>query len=126
MTDADRPGEPAGDELAALQQALRAFARERDWEQYHLPKNLVLALVGEVGELAELFQWRTPAESDPDALDEASRAQVRDELADVFLYLLRLSDVLGVDLVAAAADKLAANAERYPAGEVRGSAEKRP
>lgn len=119
---------PSGHENAtveALQGAIREFVRERDWEQFHLPKNLILALTGELGELAELFQWRTPEESDPTALEAETREAVCAELADVFIYLLRLSDVLDVDLVAAAWDKLALNAERYPVSEVRGSAEKR-
>ena len=116
---------PHHGELAELQAAVREFVAVRDWEQFHLPKNLLLALTGEVGELAELFQWRTPEESEPAALDEATVQRVREELADVLLYLIRLSDVLEVDLVEAAYDKLEANAQRYPASEVRGSAVKR-
>ena len=112
-------------DLETLREDLRAFASARDWEQFHLPKNLVLALVGEVGELAELFQWRTPAESDPSALDDETRAAVADELADVLLYLVRLADVLDVDLRAAARAKMDHNAHRYPVDEVRGSAAKR-
>lgn len=108
-----------------MQDAIRAFVRERDWEQFHLPKNLILALTGELGELAELFQWRPPEESDPTAFEAETREAVRAELADVFIYLLRLSDVLDVNLVEAARDKLALNAERYPISEVRGSTEKR-
>ena len=113
-------------DLEELTQELRAFASARDWEQYHLPKNLILALVGEVGELAELFQWRRPEESEPEALDGEVRGAVSDELADVLLYLVRLADVLDVDLAAAARDKLARNGERYPVTQVRGSAAKRP
>ena len=112
-------------DLEALRDELRAFASARDWEQYHLPKNLVLALVGEVGELAELFQWRTPDESRAQALGDDLRAAVSDELADVLLYLVRLADVLEVDLGDAALAKLASNAERYPADQVRGSSAKR-
>lgn len=112
-------------DLEALRDELRAFASARDWEQFHLPKNLVLALTGEVGELAELFQWRTPAESEPEALDEELRAAVSDELADVLLYLVRLADVLDVDLADAARAKMVSNARRYPAAQVRGSADKR-
>lgn len=124
MGDATSSGNDSGT-VEALQSAIREFARERDWEQFHLPKNLILALTGELGELAELFQWRTPEESDPTALEAETHAAVRAELADVFIYLLRLSDVLDVDLVEAARDKLALNAERYPVSEIRGSAEKR-
>jgi dCTP diphosphatase len=101
--------------IADLQAQLREFAAERDWEQFHSPKNLVMALVGEVGELTELFQWLTPEESVLVMDDAATAGMVRDELADVLAYLLRLSDVLGVDLEAALAAKIIKNAAKYPA-----------
>ena len=116
----------AGDRIEALTAALRQFADERDWAQFHTPKNLVMALVGEVGELIEHFQWLTPEESAAVMNDDTSAARIADELADVFIYLVRLSDVLGVDLLAAAGAKLEANARRYPADRVRGSADKAP
>lgn len=101
-------------------QALRQFADERDWQQFHSPKNLVMALSGEVGELTEIFQWMTEADSHAAASASNTARAVRDELADVALYLIRLADVLGVDLNAAITDKLAANAARYPVEAARG------
>jgi NTP pyrophosphatase (non-canonical NTP hydrolase) len=110
--------------IASLQQQFREFVAERDWEQFHSPKNLVMALVGETGELTEIFQWLTPAES-ADVMTDAVRAgQVRDELADVFAYLIRLADVLGVDLEQALTDKMIKNAAKYPVQTARSSAAK--
>jgi dCTP diphosphatase len=101
-------------ETRSLEEALRQFARERDWEQYHAPKNLVMALVGEVGELTEIFQWLTESES-VDAMRDPDTAQhIREEMADVMMYLVRLASVLGIDLDAAVRDKLVSNARRYP------------
>jgi NTP pyrophosphatase (non-canonical NTP hydrolase) len=114
------------DGIEGLAAALRQFADERDWAQFHTPKNLVMALVGEVGELVEHFQWLTPEESAGVINDATSAPRIADELADVFIYLVRLADVLGVDLLDAARTKLDANARRYPADRVRGSAEKAP
>ena len=119
-------GPESTDRLDGLTAALRRFAADRDWGQYHTPKNLVMALVGEVGELIEHFQWLTPEQSVQVTGDEASARRVADELADVLIYLVRLADVLGVDLLDAARTKLEANAQRYPADRVRGSAEKAP
>ena len=102
--------------IADLQRQLRDFAAERQWEQFHTPKNLVMALVGEVGELTELFQWLTPEESASAMADEDSAARVRDEMADVLAYLLRLADALGVDIEEALAAKMIKNAAKYPAG----------
>jgi dCTP diphosphatase len=99
--------------IADLQRQLKEFAAERDWEQFHSPKNLVMALVGEAGELTELFQWLTPEESVRVMDDAASADKVRDEIADVLAYLLRLSDVLGVDLEEALAAKIIKNAAKY-------------
>ena len=103
-------------DVSALEAALQKFADERDWNQYHSPKNLAMALTGEVGELVELFQWLTEDQSRSLAQDRATARAVRDELADVLLYLVRLSAVLGVDLNEAVEQKLALNAEKYPAG----------
>lgn len=111
-------------DVAALQAALRGFARERDWEQYHSPKNLVMALGGEAGELTELFQWLSEEQSWNIMSDPGQAEAVRDELADVLLYILRLADLLGVDLDAAARAKMRKNEARYPADQVRGSARK--
>lgn len=101
-------------------QALRQFADERDWLQFHSPKNLVMALSGEVGELTEIFQWMTETESHAAASAPKTARAVSDELADVALYLIRLADVLGVDLNAAVIDKLASNAAKYPVEAARG------
>lgn len=113
------------DSIDSLRAQLAAFVAERNWEQFHTPKNLALALVAEVGELVEHFQWRTDAELTPLGGGELREA-IEDELADVLIYLVRLGDVLAVDLLAASERKVRYNARRYPAGEVSGSAEKRP
>jgi dCTP diphosphatase len=112
----------AGTQLQALQAELRAFSRERDWGQFHTPKNLAMALGGEVGELLEQFQWLTAEESTSLGPDRAQA--VAEELADIFIYLARLCDVLDIDLFQAAADKLAANDAKYPADKARGRADK--
>lgn len=108
--------------LQILQQRLREFARERDWDQFHSPKNLAMALIAEAAELVEHFQWLSEAQSTQ--LPEAKLREVEQELADVFLYLLRLADKLNVDLLDAAARKIELNARKYPAEKVRGSAKK--
>ncbi len=104
-------------DVAALEAALQRFADERDWNQFHSPKNLAMALTGEVGELVELFQWLTEEQSKAVANNPRTARAVRDELADVLLFLVRLSSVLGVDLNEAVATKIAANATKYPAGD---------
>ena len=108
--------------LRALQQRVAAFAAARDWEPFHSPKNLAMALSVEAAELVEEFQWLTEEQSR--ALDAERRERVRLELADVFIYLLRIADKLGVDLVAAANDKIVLNEKKYPADRVRGDARK--
>jgi NTP pyrophosphatase (non-canonical NTP hydrolase) len=113
------------DPIEDLQNRIRKFARERDWEQFHTPKNLAMALSGEVGELVEIFQWLTPDEAA--AVMESARAgDVEDELADVCIYLLRLADVLGLDLLGVTSRKLDRNNERFPASEVKGRADAPP
>lgn len=107
-------------EVRGAAQALREFAEARDWAQFHSPKNLVMALSGEVGELNEIFQWMTEADSFKAATSEATASAVRDEIADVALYLIRLSDVLGIDLNEAVSSKLATNAAKYPVDLARG------
>ncbi len=101
--------------LEELAQRLRSFAAERDWEPFHTPKNLASALIVEAAELLEHFQWLTPAESTQ--LTAAQRTEVAHELADVLIYLTRLADVMGIDLLAAAERKLELNAQKYPAGK---------
>lgn len=111
-------------ELEELAVRLRRFAQAREWEQFHTPKNLVMALAGEVGELVAEFQWLTAAEAekpDPDTM-----ARIRAELGDVTGYLVRLADVLGVDLIAAAHAKLDDSERRYDPDRYRGSARKAP
>ena len=108
--------------LEDLKEQLREFARERDWEQFHSPKNLAMALIVEAAELVEHFQWLTEAQSR--TLDAEKREQVAQELADVFLYLVRLADRLDIDLMDAAQRKIVINAHKYPADKVRGSARK--
>jgi dCTP diphosphatase len=111
-------------DVTQLAAKLEQFAAERDWAQFHSPKNLVMALTGEVGELNEIFQWMSEAASKEAGRDAQTAKAVQDELADVLLYLVRLSSVLGVDLDAAVKQKLKANALRYPADKVRGSSQK--
>jgi NTP pyrophosphatase (non-canonical NTP hydrolase) len=108
--------------LRALQQRLAEFAAARDWEQFHSPKNLAMALAVESAELVEEFQWLTEQQSEE--LDAERFERVRLELADVFIYLLRIADRLDVDLLAAAADKIVLNERKYPAERVRGDARK--
>lgn len=110
------------DSLESLRQRLARFADERDWHQFHTPKNLVMALTGEVGEVAEHFQWLSTEQSD--RLTDRKRAEVALELADVLFYLVRLADRLEISLGEAAQRKLALNEQRYPADRVRGSARK--
>lgn len=100
--------------------AQRRFAEARDWQQFHTPKNLAMALSVEAAELVECFQWLTPEQSAQLAARE--QLAVEQEMADVLLYLLRLSDVLGIDLPQAARRKMAVNARKYPVTLARGSA----
>lgn len=108
--------------LEALRAKLAAFAAERDWEQFHSPKNLAMALAGEAGEVLEHFRWLSEAESC--ALPAATRDAVALEIADVLLFLVRLADRVGVDPLEAATRKLALNAEKYPVEKSRGRATK--
>ncbi len=108
------------DSLDNLSQQLLQFARERDWEQFHSPKNLSMALAGEAGELLEHFQWLT--EEQASQLDADKKKAVALELADIQIYLIRLSERMGIDLLAAVREKMAINELRYPAEKVRGDA----
>lgn len=112
----------AQDQLEVLKARLRQFAAVRDWEQFHTPKNLAMALIAEAGELVEHFQWLDAAQSA--ALPPARRRAVAHEMADVLIYLVRLADKLDVDLWQAAAEKMQINETNYPAERVRGSARK--
>lgn len=106
--------------LEALREDLRQFARDRDWEQFHAPKNLAMGLCVEASEVMEHFQWLS--ESQSANLSDDERSAVRLELADVFIYLVRLADTLDVDLVEAARDKLEINQQRYPVDKAKGNA----
>ena len=110
------------DALGALQQRVAAFAAARDWEPFHSPKNLAMALSVEAAELVEEFQWLTEQQSR--ALDADRRERVRLELADVFIYLLRLSDKLDIELLSAAQEKIVLNERKYPVERVRGDSRK--
>ena len=100
-------------DLASLRDALRKFAAARDWQQFHAPKNLAMAMIVEAAELVEHFQWLTPEQSRDLPADVL--AEVRDEVADTLIYLVELADALGIDMIAAARDKMAKNAIKYPA-----------
>jgi dCTP diphosphatase len=103
-------------DLQALRDRMREFAADRQWGSYHDPKSVLLALVGEVGELAELFQWLPADTARTLAAEEPLRTRAGEELSDVLLYLILLADVLGIDLAAAANAKLTDAARRYPPG----------
>jgi NTP pyrophosphatase (non-canonical NTP hydrolase) len=118
MVERARAVEP----LHELRDALRRFSAERDWDRYHAPKNLAMALSVEAAELLEHFQWIGEEESKRLAPDRI--AKIREELADVLIYLVRLADKLDVDLLAAARDKLVLNAAKYPVGKARGNSRK--
>lgn len=120
MTSTPSPGPP--DSLQSLRESLREFALDRDWDQFHFPKNLAIALSVEAAELLEHFQWMSESESA--AITEQTRAKVREELADVLLYLIRLADKLSIDLSSAAVEKLGINAAKYPIDKSRGSSKK--
>ena len=103
---------------------LRLFAIERDWDKFHNPKNLVMALSGEVGELNDIFQWLTLDQSEKSNLSESQLKDIEEELADVFLYLLRIADKLDINLEDAALKKLEINKEKYPVSLAKGNAVK--
>ena len=109
-------------DLQSLRDQLRTFAAERDWDQFHSPKNLAAALAVEASELLEHFQWLTEAQSQQ--LPPETLGEVRAEVADVLLYLIRISDKLGIDLIEAAKAKILLNAEKYPVEKARGSSKK--
>jgi NTP pyrophosphatase (non-canonical NTP hydrolase) len=111
-------------ELREMQRSLAEFAARRDWQRFHTPKNLAMALAGEAGELLAMFQWLTEEQSATVMSEPDQAQQVRGELADVLAYLLRLADVLDVDLVSALRDKIALNETRYPEHLSRGNATK--
>lgn len=109
-------------EIKQLQHQLAQFAIKRNWEQFHSPKNLAMALSGEVGELTEIFQWLTPEQSEH--LPAAKKEHLEEEIADVLMYLLRLTDKCDIDIMAACQKKLAKNEQKYPIDKCFGSAKK--
>lgn len=111
-------------DLERIQKHQRSFTKERDWDQFHTPKNLAMALTGEVGELVEIFQWLTDTQAKNVMADETRASEVRHEMADVFFYLTRLADVLGIDLEKAYWEKMEHNAQKYPVELARGNAKK--
>lgn len=111
-------------DIHRLASALQRFADDRDWQQFHSPKNLLLALTGETGELCEIFQWMSEADAKEAAKRPETAQAVKDELADVLMYLVRLSTVLGVDLNEAVTNKLALNGQKYPVDKSKSTSKK--
>lgn len=107
-------------DIERLQGMLRDFATERDWHQFHSPKNLVMALVAECGELSEIYQWQQST----DTLDDRTHRRTGEEMADIAIYLLRLADVADIDLIHEIESKIESNAVRYPVDQFKGSARK--
>ncbi|KAK8548346.1 hypothetical protein V6N13_054850 [Hibiscus sabdariffa] len=116
--------EKEGVSLEELKKKMAEFSKERDWDQFHSPRNLLLALVGEVGELSEIFQWRGEVPRGLPGWKDVEKQHLGEELSDVLLYLVRLSDVCGVDLGKAALRKLELNAIKYPVKLCKGSSKK--
>lgn len=110
------------DSIDALRARVNQFVEERDWAQFHSPKNLAMAMIVEAAEVVEHFQWMTEGESRQ--LDAATKEQVGHELADTFVYLMRIAEVCGIDLIAAANAKIDLNAQKYPVEKCRGSNDK--
>ena len=113
---------PELSEVERLTQTIREFVDERDWEQFHSPKNLAMAISVEAAELVEIFQWMTEHQSQN--LDQMKKQAVEEEIADVMIYLIRLSDRLDIDLVGAVERKLVVNRKKYPVELVRGRSQK--
>jgi dCTP diphosphatase len=110
--------------VTELKNRVLAFARERDWEQFHAPKNLSMALAAEAGELMEHFLWASPEESRAIAADPEKRAKIAEELADVVIYALEFANATGLDVAATVVAKIAANARKYPVEKARGRSAK--
>jgi len=110
--------------LQELKTRILAFAKERDWEQFHAPKNLSMALAAEAGELMEHFLWTTPDASHGVAQDAVRRAKIAEELADVVIYALEFANITGLDVAAAIEAKMAANARKYPVEKAKGRSDK--
>ncbi|HBM86131.1 MAG TPA: NTP pyrophosphohydrolase [Opitutae bacterium] len=117
MNDAETP-------LQAIKERVLAFAKARDWEQFHSPKNLSMAIAGEAAELMEHFLWQSPEQSRTDVEVEALRAKVEEELADVFIFAVEFANVTGIDIAAIIEKKMQRNGEKYPVEKARGRSEK--
>ena len=110
--------------VSELKSRVLAFVRERDWEQFHTPKNLSMALAAETGELMEHFLWATPEQSQAISKDPVKRAMIADELADVVIYAIEFANITGLDISAAIEAKMAANAKKYPVEKSKGRSDK--
>ena len=110
-------------DIQNIQEQLSDFADERDWDQFHNPKNLAMALSVEASELVEIFQWLTPEQAE-EIMDSSQSDHVKEEVADVMIYLLRLADKLGIDLECAVNDKIIQNGKKYPVNLSKGNADK--
>jgi len=110
--------------LAEIKTRVLAFAQERDWEQFHSPKNLSMALTAEAGELMEHFLWATPEASRSISQDPVKRKKIEEELADVVIYALEFANMTGIDVAAAIETKMAANAAKYPVEKAKGRSDK--
>ena len=110
--------------VAEIKTRVLAFAKERDWEQFHAPKNLSMALAAEAGELMEHFLWAETAASREIVRDPAKRVKIEEELADVVIYALEFANIAGIDVAAAIERKMAANAQKYPVEKARGRSDK--
>ncbi|KAL8162901.1 hypothetical protein V2J09_014390 [Rumex salicifolius] len=124
MARNEERGGGEGVTLEELKTKMADFAKERDWDQFHSPRNLLLALVGEVGELSEIFQWKGEVPRGLPDWSEKEKEHLGEELSDVLLYLVRLSDICGIDLSKAALRKLGLNAIKYPVHLSKGSSKK--
>ena len=113
-------GNQQSDSLEQLRRQLAEFADKRDWQQFHSPKNLCMALIAEAAELVEIFQWLTEEQSWQ--LEAEKKLDVSLELADILIYLIRTADQLDIDLIASALNKIKINEQRYPVDKVRGKA----
>ena len=111
-------------DVTILKERIRFFAKERDWEQFHSPKNISMALSVEASELVEIFQWLTEKQSHEIINNDKKLSDIKDEIADILVYAVRISDLLGINIVDAIDQKIVKNIEKYPADLVRGSAKK--
>lgn len=112
--------------IGSIKSMIKEFVNERDWNQYHTPRNILLALVGEVGELSEIFQWKSDQECKPglSKWTQSDKIHLGEEMADILIYLSRLADICGINMKHAVLDKMAKNAKKYPSDKCKGSSKK--